>query len=436
MPLIVNATYRDLAVIGGTSDNLYVLDADLGRLLWKKHFDYNSQTPRNENPTWLCPGGLLATPVVVGTGRGRSIYVVSSDGSLHQLSLTEGEELAAPVSFMPPNGKPYSLNFADNVIYSTTAQRCGGNPNGVYSIDLVSADKVDKKVSFFPSGAGGLWGLGGAAIGTDGTIYSMTGDGAADPAKGLHGTSLLALNPKDLKLKDYYTPTNAEWITKRDLDFNTTPAVFSYKGRELIVTATGKEGRLLLLDSKSLGGADHRTPLYRSELIANYDVAFDAKGIWGGLATWEDATGVRWVLAPVWGPLHPDFKFPVTNGNSPNGSIAAFKVEEKNGKPVLTPAWVSRDLTAPAPPVVTNGVVFALSSGEYVRQGGSAEERAKRSTHATLYALDAETGKELYSSGEEITSFTHFASLSVAGGQVLFTTYDNTVYCFGIYMEH
>jgi hypothetical protein len=33
-PLIVNAQYRDLAIIAGTSDNIYVLDADLGRLLW------------------------------------------------------------------------------------------------------------------------------------------------------------------------------------------------------------------------------------------------------------------------------------------------------------------------------------------------------------------------------------------------------------------
>jgi len=109
---------------------------------------------------------------------------------------------------------------------------------------------------------------------------------------------------------------------------------------------------------------------------------------------------------------------------------------EQNDKPVLAPAWVSRDLIAPAPPVVANGIVFALSSGEYVRQGGSAEARAQRSTHATLYALDAETGKELYSSGDSITSFTHFGALSVASGRVFLTTYDNTVYYFGIYMEH
>ena len=175
-----------------------------------------------------------------------------------------------------------------------------------------------------------------------------------------------------------------------------------------------------------------------AKIIASlcYDVQFDAKGIWGSLASWEDAKGTRWILAPLWGPLHPDYKFPVANGDNPSGSIGAFKLVEQNDKPVLAPAWVSRDLIAPAPPVVANGIVFALSSGEYVRQGGSAEARAQRSTHATLYALDAETGKELYSSGDSITSFTHFGALSVASGRVFLTTYDNTVYCFGIYMEH
>jgi outer membrane protein assembly factor BamB len=432
-PLIVGALYRDLAVIGGTDDNLYVLDADLGRLLWKKHFAYSSKTPQSQNATWLCPGGLVATPAVGPGGRARTIYTVSGDGNLHQLSLLDGEELAPTLSFMPSNGKPYSLNLADNTLYATTAQRCGGNPNGVYSIELGS---TDKKVSFFGSGSGGLWGLGGSVIGADGTIYSETGDGLADPSKEMYGTSILALTPKELKLKDYYTPTNAEWITKRDLDFNTTPVVFSYKGRELLSGATGKEGRLFLLDPKALGGADHRTPLFRSELIANYDVAYDARGIWGGLASWEDQAGVRWVLAPIWGPIHPDFRFPVTHGDTPRGGIAAFKIIDNNGKLSLVPAWVSRDLTAPAPPVVANGIVFGLSSGEYVRQGGSAEERAKRSTHATLYAFDANTGDELYSSGDEITSFTHFTSLAVASGRVFLTTYDNTVYCFGIYMEH
>src|SRR5262249_58684999 len=63
---------------------------------------------------------------------------------------------------------------------------------------------------------------------------------------------------------------------------------------------------------------------------------------WGNLASWEDADGTRWVLAPVGGPKHPSFKFPITNGDAPHGSIVAFKVEDKDGKPELTPVWMSR----------------------------------------------------------------------------------------------
>jgi outer membrane protein assembly factor BamB len=446
--VITNRGFKEVVLVGGSSDNIYSVDADLGKILWKKHFQYSSETPQSTTSFWLCPGGLTATPVVpplpiarAGSPSGRfgprGIYILSSDGQLHQLNLTNGEDLAAPAKFIPPNGKPYSLNVVDNVIYTTTGQRCGGNPNAAYALDL-----ADMKVTSWDSKGGGLWGLAGPAVGTDGTIYSEIGDGNWDPAKGIYSDTFVALEPKTLKLKDWYTPSNREWMTKRDLDLNDTPVVFPYKGRDLLA-GSGKEGRLYLLDSKSLGGENHRTPLFRTQLISNEDVDFAGRGTWGSLASWQDASGTRWVLAPVWGPLHPDMKFPITNGDAPQGSIVAFKVEESNGKTVLTPAWVSRNLVIPAPPVIANGVVFALSSGEYVRQanenlGGlfSPEQRAQLSTHAILYALDAATGKELYSSGDAVTSFTHFAGMAVANGRVYFSTFDNTLYSFGFPIEH
>jgi outer membrane protein assembly factor BamB len=49
-----------------------------------------------------------------------------------------------------------------------------------------------------------------------------------------------------------------------------------------------------------------------------------------------------------------------------------------------------------------------------------------------LYALDAQTGAELWSSGDQITSFNHFSSLSIANGRVYIGTYDGKLYCFGV----
>jgi outer membrane protein assembly factor BamB len=100
-------------------------------------------------------------------------------------------------------------------------------------------------------------------------------------------------------------------------------------------------------------------------------------------------------------------------------------------------------MNLPDPPVIDNGVVFALATGEYERQindsaGGqfSAALKIQRSTRAVLYALDAATGAELYSSGDQLSSFVHFGGLAVAGGQIYFGDYDNTLYAFGLPIEH
>jgi outer membrane protein assembly factor BamB len=454
-PLIVERAitdrgFKEIAFVAGAGNDLFAVDADLGKLLWKRHLDWHGDVPETEQASFLCPGGLTAWPVlqpVPARGRGappspfavRAIDVLAGDGDLHAVNINTGEDIVPPMKFLPPNGKPYSLAFVNNVVYTITGQGCGGTPNSVYSLDLGDPART---VRSWRSGSGGLWGTAGAAIGSDGTVYAETGDGQYDPAMNRYANSIVALTPLELKLKDWYTPSNAEWLFKRDLDMNVTPVVFPYKGRDLIV-GSGKEGRFFMLDSASLGGADHRTPLYRSDLISNEDVDFAGAGTWGSLATWEDAAGTRWVLAPVWGPKHPNAKFPVANGETNVGTIAAFKVEERNGKPILANAWTARNMVTPAAPAIANGVVFALATGEWVRQandkeGGlfQADARVKRSAPAVLYALDAATGKELWSSGNQVTSFTHNGALSIANGRVYFTTYDNTLYCFGIAMEH
>jgi outer membrane protein assembly factor BamB len=120
------------------------------------------------------------------------------------------------------------------------------------------------------------------------------------------------------------------------------------------------------------------------------------------------------------------------------GAVAAFRVQDKSGKPTLTPIWVSRDMYMADPPVVANGVVYAYGSGESTTQRwpepghvGGAQGRIQESTHAVLYALDARTGDELWSSGDQIASWNHFSGLSIANGRVYIGTFDGILYCFG-----
>ena len=435
-----SAGRKQIAIETGVSDNIYAIDVETGKVIWKKHFTASYTPPANVRGTGiLCPGGITATPVIApaSTPGKYTIYAASWDGSLHELNVADGEDVAPPKKFMPPNGKPYGLNLWKGVIYTHTAQGCGGNPNIVYTFDLATG----KVGTWGPSG-GGMWGRQGPAISSDGTMFTGTGDGNFNPEIGSFGNGLVAIkqNPqtKAAELVDYYGPSNAAWLWKRDLDMQVTPAIFNYKGRELMVDA-GKECRVYLLDTKAVGGDDHRTPLYRTPLICNEDVNFASAGVWGSMATWEDAKGTRWALTPFWGPKHSAFKAPIENGEVQHGAIAAFKVEDKNGKPQLTPAWISGDMSRAEPPVVANGIVFAYGSGEDTDQAypdvgldDVAERRIPGSTRAVLYALDAETGKELWSSGDQISSWNHWSGISVANGRVYIGTYDGVLYCFGI----
>jgi outer membrane protein assembly factor BamB len=445
-PLIIekvntSAGTKELAIVAGVSDNIFAIDVEKGSLLWKKHFASTWTPPATggRGAGILCPGGLTATPVIAPTSTpGKyTIYAASWDGMLHQLNAADGEDVEPPAKFMPPNGKPYALNLYNNVIYTHTAQGCGGNPNMVYAFDLAT-----KKVGTWGPAGGGMWGRTGPAISTKGVMYTGTGDGRWDPENGVFGNGMIGVkqNPqtKALDLVDYYGPTNAEWLYKRDLDMQVTPAIFPYKGKELMVDAS-KECRMYLMDTDSIGGDDHRTPLYRTPLICNEDVNFASAGIWGSLASWEDAKGTRWVLTPIWGPKHSKFKAPIENGPVKDGAIVAFKMEEKGGKPVLTPAWISRDMNRAEPPVIANGVVFAYGNGEDTDQAypdvgldDVASRRIPGSTKAILYALDAQTGKELWNSGNDIQKWNHFSGLSVANGRVYIGTFDNVLYCYGI----
>ncbi len=431
---------RQIVVVTGVSDNLYAIDADRGVLLWTKRFDHTAVGDTAQQGGPMCPGGITATAVIGPTtvpGR-YTIYAASWDGTLHQVNVADGVDVNPAAKFMPPNGKPYALNLWHGVVYTTTAQGCGGHPNMVYAYDLAT----NKVGSWGPAG-GGMWGRTGPAIGSKGVLYTGTGDGRWDPERGIFGNGIIGvqqnLTTKALELVDYYAPSNAEWLFKRDLDMQVTPTIFDYKGRELMVAA-GKECRVYLMDTESIGGDDHRTPLYRSPLLCNEAVNFASAGVWGAMASWEDAGGTRWVLAPFWGPKHSFFQAPLEHGAVREGGIAAFKLEERDGSLRLIPAWISRDMNRAEPPVVANGVVLAYGSGESTTQAtpelglgvNRSDVRIQHSTHAVLYALDGETGDELWSSGPQITSWNHWAGLSVANGRVYLGTFDGTLYCFGV----
>ena len=350
-PIITHRGIKELVFVAGSSDNVYAVDADLGRLFWERHIDSAAEPDRKSKLP--CGAGLTATPVIgppqaatvndddgEGSTPLRPLYVLSSDGRLHTIRPSDGKDMAESVKFIPPNANAANLNLADESIYTVTSHNCGGAPDGIWAMPV---NRPDAKAAFTPSRSTGDPASGGVSVGSDGAVYSASA-----------GSML-------------------------------TPIPFTWKGRKLIASA-GKRGRVVLLNAADSKSVSNTSPL------ANDDAR--------GLATWEDASGTRWIYAAL------------------RDSIAAFQVT--GVEPTLMRVWAKNGLFATAPPVVANGVVFALASGG--------------STHATLYALDANTGRRLYSSGDAVTSETH-SGLAIANGHVCFTTVDNTLYCFGIPIE-
>jgi outer membrane protein assembly factor BamB len=478
--LITYRGFKEMLIFGASSNTVYSVDADLNKIIWQSRMESRGEKPSpSDAPTAACPGRLTAPVIMAGSSSAlmhfaaeasrtpaaagakvprpspyfpplsqtlyplrpttltqlQALYAISSDGNLHVLNSSTGQDLLPAVKFVPANAKVTSLNIWENVVYATTGDNCDGYRNALFAIDLLSRDK--KVASFVPQG-GGFAGTGGTAIGNDGTVYAQVMYAPGDAVGHYHET-VVALSPKDLKVKDYFTPDEKPVRKRRVKGANITPLVFSSMGKQMLLAA-GRNGRLYLLDSKSLGGADHHTPIFASESIAPSDKkGGDAHGFRGTFSSWIDfKTGTRWFYAPIFGPPDGAAKLTPQKNAARNGSIVALKMAEENGHPALEAAWLSRDIVSPAPVVVANGMVFALSTGEslavamHKRARDSRAEVPAAGGKATLFVLDGTTGKQLYSSGDSVSSGAAGPGLAVANGRVYFPTLDNIVYCFGL----
>jgi outer membrane protein assembly factor BamB len=463
------------------SNTLAAIDASNGAILWRRVFD-NSVDPASA-PNWVCTNTATATPVIDKT-KG-ILYMLAADGRLHGVDLATGEpKLSPPPQFVPPFSRNWSLNLIDGVLYTTVGRGCGNGPvpgappvptaapggggRGGRSgrgpaLPPVAAHFVAMDLNnpahpvtrFFTSAArpSGAWGRAGMVWG-HGSLFVQTADGVWDPSRGLWGQSLLRLSPRTLELMDYFTPSNLEMINAKDLDYASSgPVAFTLADRPLVFSG-GKDGTLYLHDAKSLGGSDHRTPLF-SLRAGNDEENYASTGVWGAPATAVLGKNERWIYVPMWGPPSKQVAFARTNGDAPDGSVMAFQVMLQGDTPVLVPRWVSRNFSVPDPPVVANGVVFAISTGEntlqrhtdpryhaiYQKPGQpplpktgvlTPQERGMNVTNTILYALDAETGEELYSSRNTIDDWTHLSSVTVADGTVYLTTRKSFLYAFGL----
>ena len=351
--------FRSLAFMGSGSGNLTAIDTDLGRIEWTKSVPAGTASGGGAAG---CPGGMTgevtrattaALPgvpagrggfapgrsgpaksavgqpgegaVIIqeiaareammanagrgGPGRGPGmpgqrmpsyLDVLSADGMLHRMYVSNGDEPSPPIAFLDRNANAHGLIVIDNVAYAATSHGCGGIPNGIWAIDLTSKQTVHWTTE------GDIAGDEGPAFGPDGTLYVATTTG-----------DLVALQPKTLEVKASYHSGSP--------GFTTSPLVFEHKMKTLVAAVTS-DNRLHLVDAQSLAGSGYPANLS------------------GPLASWQDALGTRWIAAPS------------------KDSIATWKVVDQGGTPGLEAGWTSREMASPLAPLVINGVLFAVSN--------------------------------------------------------------------------
>ncbi len=353
------------------------------------------------------------------------VYVIARDGRLRVLGLASGKDLQRPARFLPRGARWTAPVAVDTMLYAATTGACGDTPDGVWAIDL---DSDAKPVVSWQSNGGPV--VGPVAMTSGGVLLAAigagttTGDGKAN--------AIVALDPKTLAVKD--------WFTRPDAEFVTGPSVFRQGDREVVAAAT-RDGRVVLLDATSLGGADHATPLATSAALAGAgaSVRRDAIALWqqgAGVVTTvttvttstttasATATGARatWILVPIDGPLAAQVTRP--SRTAMRGAVVALAVRESAGTLSLEPAWASGSLASPATPLIVNGVVFALGAGSPARG-------AVPGSGATLHAYDGVSGRRLWSSGRTMTAPASPGSLWSGLGQVYVGTDNGTLHAFG-----
>ena len=389
--------------------------------------------------------GAPSVAVGAGTTRVQVGYAVSADGQLHVVGLQSGKDLQKPAAFVPPSSQFSNPVAVGTMMYSATSGNCAGAPNGVYAIDL---DAPDKPVVSYRTNGGSV--VGAVAFSSDGnTLLAAIGPGSV--TEGGKANAIVALDPRSMQLKDWFTQTTAEFVTG--------PTVFRH-GTKDVVSAATKDGRVILLDAASLGGADHATPLVASRPLfasggsisaaalstfarASLDFARDSpeqSRRAAAAATVPADSATRWVLVPVSGRPSLDFARDspeqrrravgarTTNGAIRNGAVVALRVRDVNGTFSLEPDWTSADLISPATPIVVNGVVFAMSTGRAVAAG-------RIGSPAVLFAHEGLSGKALWNSGKSMTASASPGSFWSALSQVYVGADDGTVYAFGFLDE-
>ena len=302
----VNGGTHDIVYVTTVNNSVYAFDAndpEATAPIWHVNFG----TPANlHSANFGCLDingqmGIIGTPVI---DKARSVlYVValtragsSYTQRLHELDLGTGADLPeSPVvikadgfNALMQNQRP-ALALANGIVYIGYASHCDREPYHGYLMAYDTRTLAQTAVfNTSPTGTeASIWQSGqGPAVDAEGNVYVVTGNGSWDGVQNF-SESFLKFTPQ-LKLLDWFTPTNHVALDQVDTDLNSSGATL-IPGTHLVIGG-GKEGVLYSLDTRNFGhlGDEHAVQHFQATASHLHSLVYwvsDKKGpllyVWG-----------------------------------------------------------------------------------------------------------------------------------------------------------
>jgi hypothetical protein len=284
-PLVVN----NIVVVATENDSLYGLNLTTGVVSWGPTNFGSPETladarqfPGLTNCGDVDPLGITGNPVLGANGH---VYAVAEFAGNHATNTQPTHNL---VAVDPATGAktltPHNVDVATMTNVAGEQQRAGllamnGNiyigfggldgDCGAYHGYVVAASEAGSVVGTFEaaavSNAAAVWGTSGPVADSSGNVYATTGNSigtpnsvATDYSDGVVKlTSSMAVG--DTTPADYFQPPAWRSDNGSDLDLGSTGPVLLPNGSQIFVI--GKQHVAFLLNTSSLGGSDHLTPV-------------------------------------------------------------------------------------------------------------------------------------------------------------------------------
>lgn len=283
--LSIGGGRHNVVIVASAANTVYAFDADRAAPpYWKVNLGPAGSV--QQHPFWchdiLGAMGIIGTPVIdPGAGTLFVVALTHEDDAfvqrLHALDIATGAERPASPAVITADGfdpifenqRP-ALLLSRGSVYVGYSSHCDVEPYHGYLFRFDPLTLRRTGVLNLSPGANGnsIWQSGqGPAADGNGTIYFVTSNGTWD---GLNNFSDSFLKVSaDLRVLDWFTPTNHEELDKLDADLNSSGAMLIPGTRS--VMGAGKQGILYMIDADHLGhlGDEHaiqRFPAAKGEI--------------------------------------------------------------------------------------------------------------------------------------------------------------------------